>query len=783
MSLAWIASVLRPQAMLGSPSEDAHVEPWNELAEDVLGRSWRRQMRDQNRRRQDSNGDESERDPLLSAFADSIQADTVHAGVSQLRQTVLMTTHSDHGRLVAAALLTCAAAAELDDYATCDAVLDASLDHCENDESPDASLLRAALFQQRALRNRDTGRPYAELVDAVIEELESFQPELCEPFETTAVQEDFASTLQNIRQVLADAAHSLLPFEVRSTRPSRVQPDQIRYLDAMKGESYAGVLARNFAFQATGTPSNQTSILGPTDPFYVALGLELLGHQDVYAARKELAQTRFVDLQTQGQGDVHEVPRLLRHSCSKRELEMMLNWLAANGPLEVLLADARQILSQRANVYALRTLELRVLRTSAALLTPEDKELGRDAIARVLDAGGPFDLPGQHELGYLRTEQAWLTLASLADTPQSFEAVSQRLLVEVRNADPEEQLLDRALASALNQLDWDVLRNGDTAGWIEWLQSSIDQPGRQVRKVVEQGLGTLSEVNERHPLSAVAERIDRVILGLTEHAEFGASDLDVVREAMRSTREQAAGGMYSMGGTPESDVAAALITRAGVTELWADLTDFLTDPAVLSEHKRAAFDRLATSQQPLPESTRAAISAHAHALLYPTESHSIIEQSIRPFPPALRLLAANDCIPHSDVAAAISTLMQDPEAPARREAAATASFLLEESEDPWLFGLVLHMSYDADAWVRARAGQGLVSRISTTSAWDQFATDRVRALLTVDGTTSVSAVLAAFTKADSPVPKALLPNIEDLASNHISGAVRRQARTLLSRQV
>jgi hypothetical protein len=739
-------------------------------------------MREQNRRRQDSNGDESERDPLLGAFADSTEAETVHAGVSQLRQTVLNTTHSDHGRLVAAALLTCAAAAELDDYATCDAVLDASLEHCENDESPDANLLRAALFQQRALRNRDTGRPYAELVDAVIEELEGFQPELCEPFETTTVQEDFASTLQNIRQVLADAAHSLLPFEVRSTRPSRVQPDQIRYLDAMKGKSYAGVLARNFAFQATGTPSNQPSILGPTDPFYCALGLELLGHQDVYAARKELAQTRFVDLQTQGQGDVHEVPRLLRHSCSKRELELMLSWLAANGPLEVLLSDARQILARRTDVYALRTLELRVLRTSAALLTPEEKELGRGAIARVLDAGGPFDLPGQHELAYLRAEQAWLTLASLADTPTSIEAVGQRLLIEVHDADPEEQLLDRALAAALNQLDWDVVRKGDTTGWMEWLESSLDQPGRQVRKVVEQGLGTLSEVSERHPLSAVAERIDRVILGLTEHAEFETSDLDVVREAMRSTREQAAGGIYSMGGIPESDVAAALIASAGVTELWTELTEFLTDPAVPGEHKRAAFNRLAASREPLPESTRAAMSAHAQDLLSPTEIHSIMEPSIRPFPPALRLLAVNDCIPQSEVAAAISTLMQDPEAPARREAARTASLILEQSEDPWLLGLVLHMSYDADAWVRAHAGQGLVFRISTTSAWDQFAVDRVRALLMADGTTSVSAVLAAFQESDSPVPKVLLPNIEDLASNHISGAVRRAARTLLSRQ-
>ncbi|MEI7059141.1 hypothetical protein WBG06_25190 [Nocardioides sp. CCNWLW239] len=739
-------------------------------------------MREQNQRRGDSTADGYERDPLLAAFADSIQAETANAGLSQLRQTVLNYSHSDHGRLVAAALVTCAAAAELDDYATCDAVLDASLDHCERDKSPDASLMRAALFQQRALRNRDAGRPYEGLAQAAIAELVNFQPELCEPFETTVVYENFALTLQNIQLALEDAAHSLLPFETRPPRPSRGQPDQIRFLNAMKGEGYAGVLAQNFAFHATGTPSNQTNILGPTDPFYVVLGLELLGHHDVYAARKELAQTRVVDLQTQGRGDIREVPRLLRHSGAKRDLELMLRWLTANGPLEVLLADTRQILSRRSDVYALRTLELRVIRASAPLLAPEEKKFGRDAIKRVLDAGGPFDLPGQHELSYLRSEQAWLTFASLADTPQSIETFSQLMLVEVRNADPEEQLLDRALATALNQLDWSVLGHGDTAGWNDWLQASNDQPGREVRRVVEHGLGTLSEVNELHQLNTVAERIDRLILGLTDDAEFGPLELDVVREAMRNTRTQAARGMFSMGGIPESDVAAALITRAGVTELWTELTDFLTDPAVLSEHKGAAFDRLASSRQPLPESTREAMSAHAQALLYPSDGHSIIKPSIRPFPPALRLLAASNCIPRSDVAAAISTLMEDPEAPARREAARTAGLILEASEDPWLLGLVLHMSYDSDAWVRAYAGHGLVSGLSTTSAWDQFATDRVRALLTADGTTSVTAILSALKDAKFRVPKVLLPNIEELASNHISGAVRRTARALLSHQ-
>lgn len=735
-----------------------------------------------NGRGQSSKLDEPERDPLLDAFADSIEASTVNAGVSQLRQTVLNTTHADRGRLVAAALLTCAAAAELDDYATCDAVLAASLDHVKTDRSPDARLLRAALFQQQALRHRDTGRPYVELVDAVIEELASFEPERCEPFETTAARGDFSSSLQAIRQDLTDAAYSLLPFEARSSRSSRVLPDQVRYLDAMKGESYAGVLARNFTFQATGTPSKGASILRPADPFYVALGFELLGHREVYAARKELAQTRFVDTQTQGQGGIQDVPRLLRHSCSKRELELVLTWLAANGPLEVLIADARQILSQRADVHALRTLELRVLRASAAMLTPNEKELGRNAIASVLDAGGPFDLPGQHELDYLRAEQAWLTLASLADTPQSIEYVSERLLVEVLSADPEEQLLDRALAGALNQLDWDVIRNGNTSGWRKWLHSSSDQPGLQVRKVVEQGLRSVSEVNEGRPLSAVAERIDRMILGLTAHDKFETSDLDVIREAMRNTRNQAAGGMYGMGGIPESDVAAALITRAGVSELWPELTDFLTDPAVLSEHKRAAFNRLAASRVPLPKSTRTALAEHAHVLLYPSEGYSIIDPPIRPFPPALRLLAANDCIPHADVVTAISTLMQDPEAPARREAAITASFMLEERKDPWLLGLVIHMTYDLDARVRAHAGRGLVVSLSTTSAWDQFATDRVRALLTADGTTSVSTVLAALKEAESAVPVVLLPTIEDLASNHISGSVRRSARALLARQ-
>ena len=781
MSLVWAASVLRPQAVLGSTSADAIVEPWNELAERVLGRSWRRQMREQNHRPGEPTSEARVLDPLIEAYSESINAETVRAGVSALRQIVLDEDHADRGRLTAAVLLTCTAAAELDDYTTCDAVLDLGDELSANDKTPDARLLRAALLQQRALRNRDSGRSYKEIIEAAIDELGDFEPELCEPFETTTPNESSTATLEHIRLALLDAAYSLIPFELRTTHRSRVRPDQVQYLDAMKGESYAGVLARNYAFHATGTPSNQANSLGPTDPFFVALGFELLGHHGVYAVRKELAQTRFVDLQTQGQASVDEVPRLLRHSCSKRDLDLALNWLAANGPLEVLLADSRQILTRRADPFGLRTLELRVLRTSAGLLTPEEKEVGRDAIDRVLDAGGPFDLPGEHEIDVLRAEQAWLTLASLADTPQSIDRVSRRLLAEVLAADPEDQLLDRALAAALDKLDWDVIQNGDSAGWQEWLKSSSEAPGRQVRRIVENGLKTLTQINERHPLSHLAERIDRVILGLTDDIAFGPEDIDLVRQLMRGTREQAARGVNTMGGIPESDVAAALITRAGVTELWPDLTEFLIDPVVLPEHKSAALNRLAASGQPLPDATRIALTAHAQILLEPTE-HSFFQSSIRPFPPALRLLAVSNCISHTEVVAAISALMQDQEAPARREAAITANSILQWNEDPWVLGLVLHMSFDRDARVRAHAGQGLVSRLSTSRTWDEFATNRVQALLTADGTTSVIAVLAALKEAHLRVPTALLPTLEELASNHISGSVRREARALVARQ-
>lgn len=781
MSLVWMASVLRPQAVLGSTSDDAIVEPWNELAEQVMGRSWRRQMRQQNRWAGERTSTPPVLDPLLEAHYESINAETLQAGVSALRQIVLEEDHADRGRLTAAVLLTCSAAAELDDYRTCDAVLDLADELSADDRAPDARLLRAALLQQRALRNRDTGRSYLKLIEAAIDELDDFEPELCEPFETTTPNESATSTLEHIRLALLDAANSLIPFRHRrNTQMSRVRPDQLRHLDAMKGESHAGALARNYAFHATGTPSNQANILGPADPFFVALGFELLGHHGVYAARKELAQTRFVDLQTLGQADVDEVPRLLRQSGSKRDLDLALNWLAANGPLEVLLADARQILAQRADPFALRTLELRVLRSSAELLSSEEKQVGRDAIDRLLDAGGPFDLPGEHEIAVLRVEQAWLALASLADTPQSIDRVSQRLLTEALAAEPDDELLDRALAAALGKLDWDVIRDGYSAGWRAWLDSS-EGPRRRVRRVVENGLKSLTRIEEPHPLSHLAERVDRVILGLTDEIAFGPDDIDLVRQSMRATRERAARGVNAMGGIPESDVAAALITRAGVTELWPDLTNFLIDPVVLPEHKSAAFNRLAASGVSLPDATRIALTAHAQTLLEPTERPSF-GPSIRPFPPALRLLAIADCIPHRQVVAAISALMQNQEAPARREAAITANSILRWSGDPWLLGFVLHMSFDRDARVRAYAGQGLVNGLSVSSTWYELAVDRVQALLTADGVTSVIAVLAAFKEAQSRVPTPLLPTLEALASNHISGSVRKEARALVAKQ-
>lgn len=780
MSLAWIAALIRPEDLAYPVSNDASSEERTvtELAELVRGRSWRSQMHGLT----GEDVPDWPSDPVLLEVSNSFDENLISGGVEGLAQAVVDADGTDICRTAAIALLASCAASELDDYETALRVLRVGIGFCDQSDSEDAGLARAFLQQQRALRLRDVGKPHGALLTSVLGFIDALNIDRCEPFPVrSGISGGSSVTIDRMADALHSAAHSLQARELGDPIPPARGVDWDNGMDRLRGESLAGLASRGFQSVGTGSPGPDR-MSGPVNPFYYALRWELLGHRRAYEARIDLAHARLTDLGTSSAAtptsvtSAAEVLRLLRHGTEKRDLEIAVRWVKMNGPLDALVGDARKIIEHRTDPASIRVVELHVLRESADLLTPSERSDALASVDRMLDWGGPVDLPRQWEAPALRMERAWLALASLADSAKEIDSVGYRLLDAAKSMDLSDELTDQALGSAIGQLDWPRARESLRQAWVAWLSEKRDVNPRHTTRNLEQCLRIYSTADD-YPLQAVAKKIDGVILDIPGDHSLNESDHHIVVDALQATREQAARGMFSFGGLPEADVAAALVVKLGASELWGPLVEYLTDPLVVREHKRAALDRIASASVELPESVALTLSEHANDLLHQPSDH-FVQDSTDPFPAALRVLAAHKLISTRSVITLTSDLMEQNDATARREAARTLALLLTRDDEPALLGMTFHLTYDADALVRGYAGSALASSISSDAYWSTIAMDRVTKLLQADGMTAPLAVLQALGEGER-IPDPLLPIVERLSVGHVSTRIRRAARQLL----
>lgn len=461
MNLAWIAAVLRPLDVAPHPNFRSEIiSDVATVAAIIIG--------DPSRLHQvhGYGGDvhSGPVDPTLRAVQNAVSLEHQEAGIRALATEIVAGHPSDAARSCALALITCASAAELDDYDTCFSVLEHQLKFARRSCGADHRLIEAILTQQLCLRQRDAGKPHAEDSLRVVSLLENFDASLCSKFELgPGVSWSSTVTLERIAQAVYDAALSLLPLtqptekmlDVKDlpTWQDRVRSEPVQRLleiAANERDIYERYVARLFTDRYQGQTRTIISE-APPDLFGPTLQLELLAHGTVYSARRELAELRFLQADTQ---QFDDVLRLLRHAGASRELDMALRSMREAGPLEALSKDARRILSSRTQLDQLRSVELAVLAAAAELLSPAEARPALDRVLKLLRSGGPADLPGQWQIQPLRLESAWMAAVALAHAAGQSTDVAQALLSDVGAVNVGDELLDRALARAAGSLRW-----------------------------------------------------------------------------------------------------------------------------------------------------------------------------------------------------------------------------------------------------------------------------------------------------------------------------------------
>lgn len=790
MNLAWIVAVLRPLDIAPHPNfnnSGYDVQPYARLAAIVSGNPYRSHYGAHG-----EGSDGFDRGVLNAEM--SLTTKGLRVGLEGLISEVFSEEAGDHARLCSLGLLACCAAAELDDYYTCDRIIDHLLAATAN-RQPEEKLIRCIMLQQQSLRLRDSGREYYSQISEALELLDEiggaeFQEFPMSPGATLSPADSIQSilialrhaawSLTPTRQLIDDREHLSANFptwqEVVRTPKSSLAFE----IHRLRASEYAQFVEDSFKRMFR---SQTRTIGGRGDAtlFFASLHFELLGDSAVYALRKESSLMKLVQVMGTRQADAAEVAdalRLLRHSGAKSEIDLAVERVRATGPLEALKKDSQQIVTNRSVPRMLRPAELRILRAAADLMTEDEARTALGIVRRVIEAGGAQSSPGSVQLDVVRLEPAWLAASHLASVAGEDESVSDLLLDAAMARRQNDELWDKAVGRALRILDWENISPAARSRWQDFFTWN---PGHMpATQSVFEAFVHREGASEEAPLEsleAVANRVNSAIAGV-ELSDFEVTaSIEIVRASLAVIREQATHGVWSFRFLDPADVAAGLIIFADASDLWDDLCSFLTDPQVQRSDKSGALDRLASAPVELPRQVEAALRHAGRSLLDATADY-FEGSSVTPFPSALRFLASRRLIEESETFSLVAKMSGSNDPESREEASRTVAVLASSAATPWLLTQAMQLSHDSEPKVRAHAARALALFCTSLSDFRESAENRLVELMTEEGTLVPILAMRQMRQSEN-VSDTAKRMIGALAEHHASRTVRREASLLL----
>ncbi|GAA4657477.1 hypothetical protein GCM10023347_05310 [Streptomyces chumphonensis] len=791
MNLAWIIAILRPldiapHANFRRPEYDAL--PFALLAGLVSGEPSRLPHYSL-----DDTEAFRENDPGIRYAELSLTHQGIREGLAGLIGEVEAATVGDQARASAFGLLACCAAAELDEYERCDSVLHHLLQRTDLG-TPEGKLIRAALLQQKSLRYRDSGRKYTSLTTETMELLDQIEDADFSEFPVSPGSSvTYAESVKHLITSLRHAAWSLVPARFAVNGDQQVLPsvptwqqivrtqksNQASRIDRLRASEYSKFVEGSFNRMFR----SQTRTFGGHAPtlFYAALNMELLGDLAVLRLRKENALLKLVQCMSSDRphaDDVADALRLLRNANVKSEIDLAVERIRASGPLEALKKDAIQVLRHRTQPRMVRASELRILRGAAELLTQSEAQEALSLVFQVIEAGGAQPSPDSTQLDVVRLEPAWLTAAHLAKITEDDDRAAVVLLHAARSGGPSDELRDRAIGRSLRILNWQRVSGDTRSRWSEFLQSegSVMSTSRSVFEAL-----TISESAsfgvDIEDLEDVANRVNVAMRGGSINNEEASSCVEIVRGSMAQIRDESSHGVFAFRALDPADIAAALIVHGNAQELWSDLVEFLTDRSVQRSDKSGAFDRLAHGSVELPPQVSEKFRRNCRVLLS-APGDPFEDDTIVPFPAALRFFASQRIVDEAETFSLISQLFGRVEARSREEASRTVAALAGSIMNPWLLAQAMQFSHDAEPGVRGHAARALATFSAISPEYGKTAEVRLVEMMREEGILVPLLVLRQVQQI-SNIPESTKQALGDLAANHLSVLVRREAAALL----
>lgn len=483
---------------------------------------------------------------------------------------------------------------------------------------------------------------------------------------------------------------------------------------------------------------------------------------------------------------------LISRSGDKESLDLLLQRVRANGPLRTLSELGQRALA-RLEGGPLRRLELDLVCAASEVL-PRNSLIA--AIRFAYEYSFQKTEPGlgaSQPMPWSRKDIAWRAICDLLPGSGLDNWVAERALADLNRSDASDSLLVRRIVQVVETLDWPMISSSTLRTWERWAShDGLDGELLALQAAVRDALGldnneSLADAVERDGLRASAAVLNEHYRGRS--IEPGELELVVSScvDALRKTRQRAPEHFFSLNAISESDLSSAvLVAFPDEVELWQELTAYLLDPSVAIHDKSPALDRLAQSKIRLPSEVRDAISDKIDSLMRGEGERSpLFEESAHSInAPAVRFATTFNLAPREKTISFIAVLASSSDVRDRVESIGCLANAANTDRSPeWAGSMLLQLSNDPNASVRAEAGNALVRFVGRLGAVDTASRDRVYALLKSDGLVEplmlIRGLITRSSQRVEPADELIVSRIEEMRQTHASRSVRGLASQLI----
>ncbi|GAA0562731.1 hypothetical protein [Actinomadura livida] len=428
---------------------------------------------------------------------------------------------------------------------------------------------------------------------------------------------------------------------------------------------------------------------------------------------------------------------LLLRSGDSKAVTRAVRLIRREGPLAALQELADDIFQHSSR--QLGRSHLAIIRGASSLIPSEVVD---SLIARVLQHGSnriAIDAAGMYRLD----DEAWSVVSALTPYVSDSGFIHSYLFDAVNES--SDSLVLRRLADVASKMDWSVIDDQSREWWLEWAADNLAGDGAELSVSIAERLAITGDlrladaIKEAMSTDAGSPLLAAGLVDIATRTSFSISDdarhsiRDLVLDAMRKKRNDAAHGSFSVGGIDVIYLATVFSHLCESHETWEEISSCLTDPLIPDSDKASSLEWVTTNLDKVPGEVRQRLVIHSGGLQRKPE-HRNEFLDWKKSAAALRFRCRAGAIDSQEVYRAIDTLCSAPDNQSRLECARSLTLMAPIVSPEFVASVAMELARDASVVVRAASARYLPPlAFMVDEGMREVILSKIGELLAVDG--------------------------------------------------